>query len=45
VYPLPNKWGENGWTTFEIPKAEREVILAALEVAYQDVIKEKKKKI
>jgi predicted DNA-binding protein (MmcQ/YjbR family) len=44
VYPLPNKWGESGWTTFEIAKAEREVILAALEAAYQDVLTEKKKK-
>jgi hypothetical protein len=39
VYPVPNKWGESGWTTFKITKAEREVILAALEIAYQDVVK------
>lgn len=38
VYPVPNKWGESGWT-FKIAKAEREVILAALEIAYQDVVK------
>ncbi len=44
IYPLPNKWGEGGWTTFEIAKTEREVILAALETAYQDVVKEKRKK-
>jgi predicted DNA-binding protein (MmcQ/YjbR family) len=44
IYPLPNKWGESGWTTFEIVKTEREVILAALEVAYQDVLKSNKKK-
>ncbi len=41
IYPVPNKWGESGWTTFEIAKAEREVILAALEAAYQDVLKPK----
>jgi predicted DNA-binding protein (MmcQ/YjbR family) len=44
IYPLPNKWGESGWTTFEIAKAEREIILAALEAAYQDVFTGKKKK-
>jgi predicted DNA-binding protein (MmcQ/YjbR family) len=44
IYPLPNKWGESGWTTFEISKAEREVVLAALEAAYQDVLKSKGKK-
>jgi predicted DNA-binding protein (MmcQ/YjbR family) len=44
IYPLPNKWGENGWTTFEISNAERDVVLAALEAAYQDVLREKKKK-
>jgi predicted DNA-binding protein (MmcQ/YjbR family) len=43
VYPLPNKWGENGWTTFEITTAEREITLAALEAAYQDVLKAKGK--
>jgi predicted DNA-binding protein (MmcQ/YjbR family) len=44
IYPLPNKWGESGWTTFEITKTEREVILAALEAAYQDVLKSKVKR-
>jgi predicted DNA-binding protein (MmcQ/YjbR family) len=43
IYPLPNKWGEGGWTTFEIANAEREVILAALEAAYQDVVRPKGK--
>jgi predicted DNA-binding protein (MmcQ/YjbR family) len=45
IYPLPNKWGESGWTTFEIEKLEREIIQAALEAAYQDVLTEKKKSI
>ncbi len=44
VYPVPNKWGESGWTTFEIEKVDREIILAAVESAYQDVLTEKKKK-
>ncbi len=42
VYPIPNKWGLNGWTTFDISKAEREIVQAALEAAYSDVIKSKK---
>lgn len=43
IYPVPNKWGEGGWTTFEIAKVSREITLAALEAAYQDVLKEKRK--
>jgi hypothetical protein len=44
IYPLSNKWGEGGWTTFEITKVDREIIFAALETAYQDVLTEKEKK-
>jgi len=43
IYPIPNKWGESGWTTFEIANTEREVVLAALDAAYQDVLKPKGK--
>jgi predicted DNA-binding protein (MmcQ/YjbR family) len=43
IYPVPNKWGEHGWTTFEIKHIDRAVIQTALESAYNAVIMEKKK--
>lgn len=41
IFPVPNKWGDQGWTSFEIRKVERHIILDALSVAYGDVIKRK----
>ena len=43
VYPVPNKWGLQGWTTFELSKVPRELMLDALETAYEDVVKSKGK--
>jgi hypothetical protein len=43
AYPVPNKWGLNGATTFEIVKAEPDFVKAALETAYYDVINSKRK--
>ena len=42
IYPVPNKWGEKGATTFELNKVPKEFILEALLSAYNDVIKRKK---
>ena len=42
IYPVPNKWGEKGATTFELNKVSREIVLEALLSAYNDVIKPKK---
>ena len=44
IYPVSNKWGEHGWTTFEITHLDRAVIQTALESAYNAVIADKKKK-
>jgi predicted DNA-binding protein (MmcQ/YjbR family) len=44
VYPVPNKWGLQGWTTFELKKIPKELMLDALNTAYQDVINSKPKK-
>ena len=41
IYPVPNKWGEKGWTTFELENVSDEVIQAALELAYLAVLKRK----
>jgi len=41
AYPVPNKWGLGGATTFEIHNAEPEFVQTALEAAYQGVLKTK----
>jgi len=42
IYPVPNKWGEKGATTFELNNLTREVVMEALLSAYNEVVKEKK---
>src|ERR1700710_979542 len=42
IYPVSNKWGEKGATTFELNKVRKELILEALLSAYNDVLKQKK---
>lgn len=44
VYPVPNKWGLQGATTFELKDTPKSLIRDALETAYQEVIKNKAKK-
>jgi hypothetical protein len=44
IYPVPNKWGEKGATTFELNKVPKELIMEALLSAYNEVIKSGKKK-
>lgn len=34
IYPVPNKWGEQGWTTFELQGCPEDVLKSALETAY-----------
>ena len=41
VYPVPNKWGLQGWTTFELKKIPEGLMLDALDTAYQEVVKNK----
>ena len=43
VYPVPNKFGLHGWTTFELQKVPVELISDALLTAYNDVINKSKK--
>lgn len=38
VYPVPNKWGEKGATTFELHKVEEEWVREALLSAYNSVL-------
>src|SRR3954469_23149085 len=34
IYPVPNKWGEKGATTFELNQVAKEVVMEALLSAY-----------
>lgn len=38
IYPVPNKWGEKGATTFELNKLPKEIIMEALLSAYKEVL-------
>jgi hypothetical protein len=39
IYPVPNKWGEKGATTFDLNKVPKEFVLEALLSAYNDIRK------
>lgn len=39
IYPVPNKWGRHGWTTFELDKVPESLMLNALETAYNSSVK------
>ncbi len=43
IYPVPNKWGEKGATTFELNKVEKGLVMEALLSSYNQVIKGNKK--
>src|SRR5215470_16475013 len=43
IYPVPNKWGEKGATTFELNKVAKELVKEALLSAYNEVMKQKTK--
>lgn len=43
VYPVPNKFGLHGWTTFDLKKVPKGLMLDALDTAYQDVLKSRPK--
>ena len=43
IYPVPNKWGAKGATTFELNRVPKEIISEALRSAYREMMKRKKK--
>jgi predicted DNA-binding protein (MmcQ/YjbR family) len=43
VYAVPNKWGVQGWTTFELKKIPKEFMFDALNTAYNEAVKKKSK--
>jgi predicted DNA-binding protein (MmcQ/YjbR family) len=34
IYPVPNKWGKQGWTLIQLGKINEEMLLDALTTAY-----------
>jgi hypothetical protein len=44
VYPVPNKWGEKGATTFDLARVPKNIVLEALLSAYNEVLRSKKSK-
>ena len=42
IYPVPNKWGEKGATTFDLNNVSKEIVLEALLSAFNEVKKPKK---
>lgn len=43
IYPVPNKWGAKGATTFNLNRVSKEIVLEALLSAYNQVMKKKSK--
>lgn len=41
-YPIPNKWGKQGWTIVELSKVRPEMFEDALIQSYENVISKKK---
>ena len=41
IYPVPNKWGKQGWTFVELDKINDTVIMDALTTAYCEVAPKK----
>jgi hypothetical protein len=39
IYPVPNKWGEKGATTFLLNSIQKELVMEALLSAYNNVIR------
>jgi len=44
IYPVPNKWGEKGATTFELNDVAKEYLMEALASAYNEIMKGGKNK-
>lgn len=37
IYPVPNKWGKQGWTFVELKKVRKDILKDALTVAYNTI--------
>jgi predicted DNA-binding protein (MmcQ/YjbR family) len=43
IYPIPNKWGKQGWTFIDLKKIPKEMFIDALTNAYNEVAPKKLK--
>lgn len=41
IYPVPNKWGEKGATTFDLDRVPGNVVMEGLLSAYNEVLRSK----
>lgn len=41
IYPVPNKWGDKGATTFDLNGVSQKIVMEALISAYHDVLRKK----
>ncbi len=41
IYPVPNKWGKQGWTFVQLENLEKEILVDALTTAYCTVAPKK----
>ena len=44
IYPVPNKWGTQGWTFIELKSVKEKVLADAINVAHQNVFQKNKTK-
>ena len=42
IYPVPNKWGQKGATTFQLDKVPKEILTEALLSAYHNILHSRK---
>jgi len=43
IYPVPNKWGKQGWTNIELNRVKKEMFKDALTTSYYEVTPQKLK--
>ncbi len=41
IYPVPNKWGIQGWTFIDLKKVRKDIFVNALKAAYSNAAKKK----
>ncbi|KXK55256.1 MAG: hypothetical protein UZ05_CHB002000635 [Chlorobi bacterium OLB5] len=39
IYPVPNKWGQQGWTHIELGKVKKNTLVDALTTSYYETVK------
>jgi len=42
IFPVANKWGQKGATTFDLQLVPKEIVMEALRTAHNEVMKRKK---